>query len=577
MSKKREKNKYEDFKNDNFEELENLDNLTDEELELLNMEKELEEQKDKESVKANLDNYDEVIKDEEKKFKEEKKLLDRKKKEEERLKKAKLNELKKANKNISKKNTKKTKFSKKSKYSKTIFESEQDDNENEIIAKKYKGDSVGDELLKVTNIMSKEQINKPKKMVLTITLYFVVFISIIIFLLIKFAKPQKSSVYLDKKLSVGAYDDEVFNNDYIYDENDYSEKLKEKIIEEKEKQKEYEKIKEIERESIKETIEKEKAEYSSNINESKKEKSTIKSNNKDRLLDKLFDNKKSNKIEDIADESKEIVENKIIRDFTDNNQITREDASLSDKNTNTYSNNLPQINFKENIYSYATFYQYSKTKLDELLRNLTPLYDNVKNLIFGSDVDYTEKGTRGVIFLNYKYLSDFISEYSDEKKFNYENLPETDYFMYIMNDKFKFDSSTRTTNLQLSASFDKAKDKGLYFEVPGIFYEPYPDGIRSDEVKGKIKKDVILKILKKAKIGFSQNFALASALEIIDMECGTKVNPYYCIEEIIGENPFIEAKAKENGYDVKNMLNTSYFNYVVFDKKGYITDIFYFS
>ena len=225
--------------------------------------------------------------------------------------------------------------------------------------------------------------------------------------------------------------------------------------------------------------------------------------------------------------------------------------------------------YKEVIYSYPTFYQMTFDEIGNLNSALSANYNEVKDNLWGQEISFDNKRVNGIVYLNYEYLQQYIEDYTSNVKQSYESLPVAPYYSYIMNDKFNYDFKTYTTNLRMKLDFRSAKNQGLYFEIPAKIYEP---------VDAKVTENgyynVALRVMKRAKVGFTENFALTSLLEILDIECHTKHNPFFDIEEVIGPAPTILPVMKESGFDVTTMIQEGEFNYIIIDKKGYVTGLY---
>lgn len=212
----------------------------------------------------------------------------------------------------------------------------------------------------------------------------------------------------------------------------------------------------------------------------------------------------------------------------------------------TKSNNLAiekvLPKYDRELYSFATFYQYDKADLQQTYNYLGMYYDKIKDLVFGNGITQNDKGINGIIYLNYNNMKNFMTTINDTIRAKYIALADV-----------------QTSDQPLTFDFKNARDMDMYYEIPAS------DG----------KKKLSLMVLKKAKVGFSQSYNLTSTLEILDIECNTKHNPYFDIDDIVGESPKIKEKFKEQAYNLDDMLYTTRFNHIKYDKKGYITDIFY--
>ena len=374
--------------------------------------------------------------------------------------------------------------------------------------------TVREELRKITNIKSVEQLKKPKKIAFMVCFYVFLFIALIAFLLIKFSRIKKVEIVFERETenrvieTIGEtyYRDDLFaiNQSDAANLDDITEEAGEEVIEETTKA---------------ETTKKE-----------------------------------TTKAETTRVEDSEINETVKPRQSTPRINLT----SI-----------LPRYNTA--LYSYSTFYQMPLEEIGVVYNALEADYKQIENKLFGEAVTFTEKGKNGITYLNYTNLKDFITGFSDETRNLYDSLERAPYYSYIMNKTFEYSHSTYTTNLRVWFDFRKAVDKGLYYEVPAIAFEPN----NSKVSKGR-EKILNLRVLKKSNFGYSQSFELASLLEILDIECNTKHNPYFDIKELVGVNPSAVAKMFESEFNIPALISDSVFNYVLFDKKGYVTGAFMF-
>ena len=390
--------------------------------------------------------------------------------------------------------------------------------------------TVREELRKITNIKSVEQLKKPKKIAFMVCFYVFLFIALIAFLLIKFSRIKKVEIVFERETenrvieTIGEtyYRDDLFaiNQSDAANLDDITEEAGEEVTEEA-----TEKATEVVEETSK--VETTKAETTK---------------------------KETTKAETTKVEDSEINETVKPRQSTPRINLT----SI-----------LPRYNTA--LYSYSTFYQMPLEEIGVVYNALEADYKQIENKVFGEAVTFTEKGKNGITYLNYTNLKDFITGFSDETRNLYDSLERAPYYSYIMNKTFEYSHSTYTTNLRVWFDFRKAVDKGLYYEVPAIAFEPN----NSKVSKGR-EKILNLRVLKKSNFGYSQSFELASLLEILDIECNTKHNPYFDIKEIVGVNPSAVAKMFESEFNIPALISDSIFNYVLFDKKGYVTGAFMF-
>ena len=358
---------------------------------------------------------------------------------------------------------------------------------------KKSSNDIHEELQKITNIKSVEQIKKPKKIALLVSFYSVIVIAIAIFCFIKFSKT--SVVLINEKETIS------------YDLTEIETTSVETVISDKETDKPVSTISTIKNENV------------STKSETKADTNTKKVNIKPWPVRK------------------------------------------------NVSQILPKYN--QVLYSYATFYHMTIDEIGIINNELTENYKKIKDNLFGTDVPFDTKGKNGIVYLNYEYLQEFVKDYNYDIRKAYDDLPLAPYYEYIMNDKFKYSSSTYTTNLTMDLDFKNAKFQGYYYNIPATIYEPKGANVTDG---GAYK--TIIRVLKRAKVGYTEDFNLTSLLEVLDIECNTKHNPFFDIEDVVGAYPKAIKSMEQSGIDIKATIESSTFNYVLFDKKGYVTALY---
>ena len=121
----------------------------------------------------------------------------------------------------------------------------------------------------------------------------------------------------------------------------------------------------------------------------------------------------------------------------------------------------------------------------------------------------------------------------------------------------------------MKLDFKNAKNQSLYYEIPATVYEPAGSNVSANGTN-----KISVRVLKRAKVGYTESFSLTALLEVLDIECNTKHNPFFDVDDIVGANPKAVIDMKESGFDVRSMIDEEIFNYVLFDKKGYITALY---
>ncbi len=375
--------------------------------------------------------------------------------------------------------------------------------------------TIEDELLKVTNIKSVEQVKKPRKIAFMIIFYAVIVIAVLVFCLIRFSKPNKNNLMLKESI------------DYEY--------LTEEAVT-----------------STERIIEESSTDLSSDRD------------TQDRLLELTTKTIHSyNSTTEAEDTTRE-------KETTKKEETTKKQETISTKawpKRTSARDILPK--YREVIYDYPTYFQMSLDELGLLNNLLAESYNAVKDNVFGEGVSFATKGANGILYLNYIYLKEYADSYNNDIKEIYDKLPVAPYYNYVMNDKFNFDYKTYSTNLKMKLDFKNAKNQGLYYEIPATVYEPAGSNISANGTN-----KISVRVLKRAKVGYTESFSLTALLEVLDIECNTKHNPFFDVDDIVGANPKAVIDMKESGFDVRSMIDEEIFNYVLFDKKGYITALY---
>lgn len=388
--------------------------------------------------------------------------------------------------------------------------------------------TIEDELLKVTNIKSIEQVKKPKKIAMMISFYSILVLAVIVFCLIKFSRPKKNDLLLEESI----------NYEFLTEKMETTSRI---IVE-----------------------------SSSNIDET--------TDLRDRLTElttKSINSYKTESTEEIAEveTTKKVEETTKQTEATKQKETTKQNETTKQPETKAWpiGTNINEIlpRYKEVIYPYAVYNQMSMEEIGIVNSVLSENYKIVENRIFGEDIPFETKGSDGIIYLNYTYLKQYIEDYKNDIKQVYDQLPVAPYYDYIMNDKFKFNRQTYTTNLSMKLDFKSAKSKGAYFEIPATITEPKGANVSANGIN-----KTTLRVLKKAKVGYTESFSLSALLEVLDIECHTKHNPFFDVEEITGLSPKVINDMRESGFDVRSTIEDETFNYVLFDKKGYVTALY---
>lgn len=442
--------------------------------------------------------------------------------------------VKKSTKRTSKKNTKRTKSARKSTKRKNVRRSTSLVPRRSAVS--MEPETVSEELRKISNIKSMEQQKKPRRIAFMIGFYVLLFIAVIVFCMIWFSKSDK------RDESTNEYDFEYVE----YSSVDIYDNLFPELNEEETTEEETFEDTTIDEVTNAETVtaKKENTKKETSKNKTTKTESTKKSNEKEETIAESS-YKTSTEILKAVRESTTKKSNISIgkREIT-NAEIgaASNNKKIIEKLTNTRDKDAV-YDFAKEIYSKATYYQFSANDIMDIKNMITDMYDSIKDDVFGDAVSFDLKGKNGIIYINYQNLMSFIKEKTDTRASEYDALIPVE----RLSDDIIF-------------NFTDAADRGIYYDIPAN------NGTRM----------ITMKILKGAKVGFTSDYALTSTLEILDMECNTKINTYYGIEDLVGKNPRYLNMKTDGNFDIGEALKNKRFNYVIYDKKGYITDLICF-
>lgn len=454
------------------------------------------------------------------------------------------------------------------------------DNEDEkiIVTEPFVEDEnhISGELLKVSNIKSREQVKKPKRIIFLASVYSILMLSLVVALFIKLSKPKKTllkdpdETFADvgeTRLLLEREETEENNEvieETLLEDEDFEnssklifERLKEASIE-KEKKKIENKKKETEEtteEIIEETTEEEIEETTEEIVEETTEETTKKIVKKETIK----------KVSDKEETTKKVVakEETTEKETKKKNETEKEETTIKKTTTDRKSMSALLPNYKNVIYSIPFFNQFSINEIGILSKGIETGYKAIEDNLFGNDVPVETKGKNGVVYLNNLYISEFTKNYTSDTRQRYDRLPETSYAEYVLSSDVGYSNTTYTNNLSVKFDFKNAKNETDYYEIPAIFYEK----------DGNTKKYKV-RVLKKAKVGFANDFNLSAMLEVLDIEWNTKNNPLFDIEECVGAIPKVKTTFKNPAFNIPEMLECDKFNKVFYDRKGYITAIF---
>ena len=146
--------------------------------------------------------------------------------------------------------------------------------------------------------------------------------------------------------------------------------------------------------------------------------------------------------------------------------------------------------FKDNLYSEATFDEFDIKILNKASKQLDEQISKVSNVIYG-DNDHYEKAKRRLLYMNRSNLRAVISSYSETYRNEYKKINKPNYYDYLKNKEFQYDTNERSNNLGAFVYLDNAVDKGIYYEIPAIYYEPVL--LLTSEIK-KIKNNEVFSI-----------------------------------------------------------------------------------
>ena len=274
-----------------------------------------------------------------------------------------------------------------------------------------------------------------------------------------------------------------------------------------------------------------------------------------------------------------------------------------------FTHNLKKVMPKYDtvIYSESNFLSYDKNLLEYAKVELDYKYNKIKNKNY-KDGDYYKRGLREILRINKTNLDRYLEKYSEEKAVKYKKLPITEYKEII--DNYGYNAVDKKTKLDLYLNFNDCKEEELYYEIEGFWYLPSENrelvnvvATKSNIERGNQK----FKILKDAEICIAQgsNFLFAANIAYIDRTNGTSFEKRIKIKDFFNGTKNLEnINFVDNNEGLNNeseilknqdmneeelrqltkkeieelifMLTTMHMNYVTYDEKGYICDMYYF-
>ena len=270
-----------------------------------------------------------------------------------------------------------------------------------------------------------------------------------------------------------------------------------------------------------------------------------------------------------------------------------------------FTHNIKKIMPKYNtvIYSESNFLPFKKELLLKAKKELDYKYEKIKNKNYNKE-DYYKKGLREILRINKTNIDNYIKKYKEENFQKYQKLEEAPYKNILT--KYGYNEISKKTKLDIYLKFNNIKEEELYYEIDGFFYLPSDnrDIKKNIATKSNISDTPVnFRILKDAEICLAQgpNFLYVSNIAYIDRTNGTSFEKRIKFKDFMKvgftgdlintvddfniqeNNNEIEASDEQitniSEEDIKNlidMLTTMYLNYVTYDKKGYICDLYYF-
>lgn len=99
-------------------------------------------------------------------------------------------------------------------------------------------------------------------------------------------------------------------------------------------------------------------------------------------------------------------------------------------------------------------------------------------------------------------------------------------------------------------------------------------GYEGNSMRMGIGPIINVRIMKGTYICYTTNYLFTAALRTLDEKWDHRNNPYFPIEEVINVAQHAE-KQDPNDVSMNTILTNPYYNYVLYDNRGYITDVAY--
>lgn len=207
--------------------------------------------------------------------------------------------------------------------------------------------------------------------------------------------------------------------------------------------------------------------------------------------------------------------------------------------------------FRDNLYSEATFDEYDIKTLNKALKQLDEQIKKVSNVIYG-DNDHYEKAKRRLLYMNRSALRTAISSYSEMDRNEYDEIVKPIYYDYLKTEEFQYSKKERSNNLGAFVYIDEAKDCGMYYEIPALYYEPVL--LLTSEVK-KINKNEVFSM----SLPLSGNFIDATSSDTYEFNTNViHINKIETsVDEVLISTSSIADKINSENFTNEDIINMS--------------------
>lgn len=249
------------------------------------------------------------------------------------------------------------------------------------------------------------------------------------------------------------------------------------------------------------------------------------------------------------------------------------------------------------VYSEANFLQYDYDLIVKAKKEIEKQYSRLKNKKY-KDNDYYKKGIREILRLNLMSIENYIKNYDEEEQKKWQELESVSYLDIIHS--YNYTKNKRGNDLVLYIDMSTVKEEEMYYTVKGSFY--LPSDMREKEMPKATTSNIEegeqeIKILKDANIcyAYGPNFLYVSNVALIDRVRGSDFDTTIKVKDLFKANKDYEENndnfdsnieiqkielSKEEQDSLEQFIkaiSTVYMNYICYDEKGYVTDLYYFT